>query len=197
MKRIVLLLIMLFSLLIPSFAGSGLTLETMYRSKSGEYRSSLGSGTYKGTELEFLATSKSIVDDFYAFTFFGGFTKALSYAENDIGQDVSSIPLGWFYGVGNAILVYFSDGTQAEVSVGYDSAYLEYNGGESRVDHLRIGLRFNQTSYEGLQFSLGFEYSKPLWGRAFNPAFQDGRIFKSYYTGSAFAVSVGVGYQSW
>jgi hypothetical protein len=40
---------------------------------------------------------------------------------------------------------------------------------------------------------LGLEYSKPLWGRVS----ADTGIVKYRYTGSAFAVLVGIGYQSW
>ncbi|NLE16499.1 MAG: hypothetical protein GX626_11590 [Spirochaetales bacterium] len=188
-------MIFLFSsiVLFSGFGGSGLAVETLHRSKSGTVRSYLGTTDYQGTEWELLFSSRTVVDDLYVFNFFGGFTKALSLESNGVTKDVSSYPLGWFYGAGNAIQVPFVDGSAAEVSVGYDSAYLQYNGDESRVDHLRIGLRFIQTSFDGLQFSLGLEYSKPLWGRVSS----DTGIIKYRYTGSAFAVSVGVGYQSW
>jgi hypothetical protein len=193
MKRIVMVFLFSSMILFSAFGGSGLAVETLYRSKRGTVRSYLGMSDYQGTELELLLTSRTVVDDLYVFNFFGGFTKALSYTSNGSDIDVSSVPLGWFYGAGNAIQVPFTDGSAAEVSVGYDSAYLQYNGDESRVDHLRIGLRFIQTSFDGLQFSLGLEYSKPLWGRVS----ADTGIVKYRYTGSAFAVLVGIGYQSW
>ena len=197
MKRIVLILLSLSIVLVSAWAGSGLSMEALYRNTSGTTLIGMSRSDYEGKEAELLFTSKSTVDDVYAFTFFGGFTKALSLVSDGVDVDVSSYPVGWFYGVGNAILVPFGDGAEAEVSVGYDASYLEYLNYESRVDHLRIGLRFIQTSYEGLQFSLGLEYLRPLWGRVIYDAPPTYVVYRPHYSGSAFAVSVGLGYQSW
>ncbi len=193
MKRIVLGILYLCVILLSLSGGSGLSVESLYRSKQGTAISQKGTTDYKGTEWELLLTSRTIVDEYYVIGFFGGFTKAASYEGNTVALDISSIPAGWFYGASNAIQFPFPDGSVAEFSVGYDSAYLQYNKGESRVDHLRIALRYVQTSYEGLQFSLGLEYSKPLWGRTST----DTAITRFRYNGSAFAFCLGVGYQSW
>ena len=193
MRRISILLCFLCIGVASIHAVSGISIETLYRGKRGTISSFLGNNTYTGTELELLVSSYAVMDDLYSFTFFGGATKAISLTDDQGEKDVSSYPASWFYGVGNSIFIPFTDATNAELSIGYDVTYLQYQDAESRVDHLRIALKIMQATFEGWYFTFGLEYSKPLWGRIITP----NQVIRYQYTGSAIALIAGFSYQFW
>lgn len=198
MKRLVIIALLIVSALWPLLAYNELRTELFWRSASGQLTSSKSvTNTYAGTELDVRLTSSSSWDGAIALTLFGGAQKALSLTFDGQVQDVGNEKVAWYYGAGSAVLFDLSPVFLGEFSLSYETAWTFLDRAELSLDTLRLGLRLLSFTSEGFLFSLGFEYSRPLWGRLIDRRGSEAKIEKYIYKATGLAVSVGVGFQAW
>lgn len=197
MKRLGLILLLVLSASMPLFSYNELRTELFWRSSSGTVSSSGVRNTYAGTEWDVRVTSSTSWDGGIALTLFGGAQKAVSLIYDGIVQDVSAEKAAWYYGAGSAALINFSPYFGTEFSLSYETAWQFMDRVELSLDTLRVGLRAMTYTREGFVFTLGFEYSRPLWGRLIDRRGAETDVQRFNYDANGLAVSVGVGYQVW
>ena len=197
MKRLVIISLVALSASLPLCAYSGLTSELFYRSSSGTVSSSGVSNAYEGTELDVRITSASSWDGSLFVTLFGGAQRALSLTLDGIAQDLSSHKTAWYYGAGSAALINVSPYVGFELSVAYETAWQFMDRRELALDTLRVGVKAMGYGLDGFAFMVGFEYSRPLWGRLIDRRGAETDVRRFSYDANGFALSVGVGYQVW
>ncbi len=196
-KRPVVMIVLLFSVSMPMFAYAELRSEFFYRTTTGTITSQSASNTYSGTEWDVRVTSATLWDDGYAITLFGGVQKALSLTFAGVARDVADEKPAWYYGIGTAVLIPLGPLFSGEVNVSYETAWQFMQDSELSLDTLRLGVRMMRFVGEGFLLSLGFEYSRPIWGRLFDRSTGDTQVEHFLYDASGFAVSIGAGFQAW
>lgn len=196
-KRLVVMIALILSLSMPMFAYAELRSELFYRTTAGTITSGSASNAYSGTELDVRITSSALSDGGYALTLFGGAQKALSLTFDGAIQDVSGEKVAWYYGIGTAVLIPLGPIFSSEVNVSYETAWQFMDKVELSLDTLRLGLRVMGAIGEGFHLSLGFEYSRPFWGRLFDRRTGETEVERFVYDASGFAFSIGAGYLAW
>lgn len=196
-KRLVVMIVLVISASMPLVAYAELRSELFYRTTAGTITSTSASNAYSGTELDVRITSSSLSDGGFALTLFGGAQKALSLTFDGAVQDVSGEKVAWYYGIGTAVLIPLGPIFSSEVNVSYETAWQFMEKSELSLDTLHLGLRVLSAIGEGFHLSLGFEYSRPIWGRLFDRSTSDTQVERFLYDASGLAVSIGVGFQAW
>lgn len=196
-KRLFVMIALIFSLSMPAFSYAELRSELFYRTTAGTITSKSVSNAYSGTELDVRVTSSTLSDDGYALTLFGGAQKALSLTFDGVVQDLSGEKMAWYYGIGTAVLIPFSPLFLGEINVSYEMAWQFMDAAELSLDTLRVGLRVMSHLGEGFLLSLGFEYSRPIWGRLFDRSSGETQVENFLYDATGLAVSIGAGFQAW
>ncbi|MDX9915925.1 MAG: hypothetical protein RBS49_08540 [Sphaerochaeta sp.] len=197
MKRLGVITLLVLSASLPLFSYAELRSELFWRSTSGTITSSSASNTYSGTELDVRVTSSSNWDGGFVLTLFGGAQKALTLIFDGVVQDVSAEKMAWYYGMGTAVLIPLGPYFSSEVNVSYETAWQFLDNAELSLDTLRVGLRMMSHLGDGFLLSLGFEYSRPIWGRLIDRSTDDTQVERFLYDATGLAVSVGVGFQAW
>jgi hypothetical protein len=197
MKHCSMICLVCLLILSPLSAYGELRSELLWRRSKGTLTSEFGSDHYQGTELDLRLTSFTWWDDMWAVTLFGGMQRAMTLSVNGTQQDISTEPLGWYYGTGTAFLLPLGPALSGEVNLSYEMAWQFIDARELRLDTFRVGVKTLTYTESGILFSVGAEYSRPIWGRLFDRSGDDVQVVRFRYNASGFALSIGVGFYAW